>query len=81
LQKCLDLLARHGDGFGKDGFQNGPALDKAVRSRFALRVGFPVQQDLLPVFKLADFFPYNFRLRLLCWHIVLNHSIHFFFSK
>lgn len=43
VQKCFDLFARHGDDFGKDAFQNGPALNESVRPRFALRVGFPVQ--------------------------------------
>jgi hypothetical protein len=32
--------------------------------RFAFRVGFPVQQDFLPVFKPADFFTNGFLLLL-----------------
>ena len=43
LQICFDLFACHGNDFGKDAFQNGPALNESVRPRFAFRVGFPVQ--------------------------------------
>ena len=42
-QKRLDLFAGHGGYGGKDAFQNGPTLDKAVCPGLALRVGFLVE--------------------------------------
>ena len=40
----------------KDAFQNGPTLNEAVRPLFTLGIGFFVQQNLLVILELQDFF-------------------------